>query len=114
MRREERYRGVAPVVDLPRWTVLLVELEDREQFDGRDTEFLEVGNSVDESCVRAAGPFIHARIRMSGEAPDMHLVNDRVRRRAAKRGVSLPVVSCGVDDHALHRRGRVAARATRE
>ena len=54
MRREERDRRIAPVVDLARRTVLGIELKDRQQFDGGDPELLEVGNLLDQTGVGPA------------------------------------------------------------
>ena len=82
VRREERDRRVAPVVDLARRTVLGVELEHRQQFDRGDAELLEVRNLLDQAGVGAARLLADAGARMAGEAADVHLVDDGARRRA--------------------------------
>ena len=54
VRRKERDRLVAPVVDHARWAGLGVELEDRQQLDGRDAQVLQVGNLLDQPGIGAA------------------------------------------------------------
>ena len=54
VRREERDRRIAPVVDQPGRGILGVELEHRQQFDRGDAEFLKVGNLFDQAGIRAA------------------------------------------------------------
>ena len=55
VRREERDRRVAPVVDLARRAVLGIELEHRQQLDGGDAELLEIGDLLDQTGEGAAG-----------------------------------------------------------
>ena len=55
VRREERDRRVAPVVDLARRAILGVELEHRQQLDRGDAELLEIGNLLDQAGIGAAG-----------------------------------------------------------
>lgn len=43
MRGEERHRRIAPVVDLPRWAILRVELENGQQFYRGDPQLPEIG-----------------------------------------------------------------------
>jgi len=50
---------------------------------------------------------------MTGEAADVHLVHDGLRRRSLQRRVALPIVGGDVDDHVLHGRPDVVARASR-
>ena len=113
MRREERDRLVAPVVDQPRRASLGVELEHRQQFDGGDAEFPEIGDLLDQSRVRAPRLLTDAGARVASESADVHLVDDGARRGPAQREVSLPVVRARIDDDALHRRRRVVAFASR-
>ncbi len=116
--REERQRAVAPVVDDPvpgqrvdPRELRRVEVEHRQQLDRRDAEALEVRDLLDDAAI---GP----RVRDPGrrrrrEALDVHLVDDGVRQRPAKRLIALPVVARQVDDDAAHRRLDVVPRAAR-
>jgi hypothetical protein len=67
VRREERDRRIAPMVDETRRAVPRVELEDRQQLDRRDAEILQIGNLLDEADVGAAPGRRHAGARMPGE-----------------------------------------------
>ena len=51
VRREERNRRVAPIVHLARWTVLGIELKDRQQLDRRHPELLQIGNLLDQAGI---------------------------------------------------------------
>ena len=113
VRREERDRRVAPVVDLARRAILGVELEHRQQFHRGDAELLEIRDLLDQAGVRAARLLADAGTRMAREAADVHLVDDGARGRPAQRHVALPVVGARIDDDALHRRRRVVARPRR-
>ena len=113
MRREERDRRVAPVIDESRRRVLGVELEHRKELDGGDPEIAEIRNLLDEPGKRAARFLGHAGARMAGEPTDVHLVHDRVRRGPSQRGVAFPVVRAAIHHHTLHRRGGVVARSLR-
>jgi hypothetical protein len=73
VRREQRDRGVAPVVDAARGRILRVELEDREQLDGRHAESLQVRDLPDQAGIGAGLPGRHARARMAGEAAHVDL-----------------------------------------
>ena len=55
VRREERDRCVAPVVDLARRAILGIELEHRQQLDRGDPELLEIRDLLDQAGERAAG-----------------------------------------------------------
>ena len=88
VRREERHRRVAPVVDESRRRVLRVELEHRQQLHRGDAERLQVRNLLDQSGVGAALSGRDAGARMLREAAHVHLVNDGLRGRthaAARR-----------------------------
>jgi len=50
---------------------------------------------------------------MPRESADMHLVDDRLGKRPAERGIALPVIGVGVDDDALQRCRRVVSRFSR-
>ena len=50
---------------------------------------------------------------MLGEASHVHLVNDGLGGRPAKRRVAFPIVSLRIDDHALHRGRSVVTFAAR-
>ena len=63
MRREERDRLIAPVVHEPGGAGQRVELEDRQQFDRRNAELLQIGNLLDQPGVRAARALRHAGAR---------------------------------------------------
>ena len=54
VRRKERYRRVAPVVDPSRRAILRVELKHRQQFDRGDAELLEIRNLLDQTGIGAA------------------------------------------------------------
>ena len=109
VRREERDRRVAPVVDLSRRAVLGVELEHRQQLDRRDAELLKIRNLLDQAGERAARLLGDAGAGMAGEAAHVHLVNDGPRGRPLQRRVAFPVVRGRIDHHALHRRRGVVA-----
>ena len=76
MRREERNRRVAPIVNLARRTVLGIELENRQQLDRRNPELFQIGNLLDQAGIRSTQVFLEAGARMPGEAADVHLVDD--------------------------------------
>ena len=109
VRREERDRRVAPVVDLARRAVLGIELEHRQQLDGGDPELLEIRDLLDQAGVGAAGLLADAGAGMAGEAAHVHLVDDGLRGRPAQRRVAFPVVGGRIDHHALHRGRAVVA-----
>lgn len=103
MGREVADRVVAPVVleAAPQQVVLVRELVDGEQLDGRDAEFHEV---LDRGRVRQPGvrpaQFLGDVGVQRGEPPHMHLVDHRVGPRGLRAAVLGPVVVI-VDDHAL-------------
>ena len=53
MRRKERNRRIAPIVDASRRRILRIELKHRQQFDRCDTKLLKVRNLLDQPCVCA-------------------------------------------------------------
>ena len=112
MRREERDRLVAPVVH-PERRILRVELEDRQQLDGGDSQLLQIRNLLDQPGVGPARRLGHPGARIPGEATNVQLVDDGLGERPAQRPVALPVIAAGVGDDALHRRRGVAARPAR-
>ena len=57
MRRKERNRCIAPIVDASRRAILGIELKHGQQFDGGDAEFLKIRNFLDQAGVRAADLF---------------------------------------------------------
>ena len=76
MRRKERDRRIAPVVDLARRTILGIELKYRQQFHGGDAELLKVRNLLDQSCIGAAVCSLDAGTWVAREPADVHFVND--------------------------------------
>ena len=115
VRREERHRLVAPVVDatVPRRDGLHVELENRQQLHRGHAQLLQVRNLLDQAGVGAPRGSRHARARVPGEPTHVHLVHHRPRRRGVQGQVAFPVVRGRIDDDALHRRRRVVAVAAR-
>ena len=109
MRREERNRRIAPVVDLSRRAILRIELEHRQQLDRGDAELLEIRDLLDQAGKGAARLLADAGTGMAGEAAHMHLVDDGLRGGPPQRRVAFPVVGGRIDHDALHRgRGVVA------
>src|SRR5215469_3075520 len=47
---------------------------------------------------------------MTSEAPNMHFVNDRPRRRPVKRRITFPIVRVGINHYVFHRAGSVVFR----
>ena len=90
MRRKERDRRVAPVVDLARRAILGIELEHRQQFDGGDAELLEIGDLLDQAGIGAARLLGNAGTGMAGEAAHVHLVDDGPRGGPAAAAHRLP------------------------
>ncbi len=76
--------------------VELVELEDRQQLDGGDSQLLQVGDLLDEPAVGAAQ--VALRRVVPGEAADVHLVDDRLLDRDVGEPVALPVEVAAVGD----------------
>ena len=76
VRREERNRRVAPIVNLARRTILGIELENRQQLDRGNAELFQIGNVFDQAGIGSSQIFLQAGARMPSEAPDMHLVDD--------------------------------------
>jgi hypothetical protein len=114
VRREERDRRIAPIVDLAGRTIPGVELEHRQQLHRGDPELLEIRDLLDQARERAAGLLADAGAGVAGEAAHVHLVHDGLRGRPPQRGVAFPVVRSRIDHHALHRgRTVVTCRAGR-
>jgi hypothetical protein len=110
VRAEESQRGVAPIVPnrLARRTerdVRVVELADRQQFDRRNAQRLEIRDFLDHSGERAG--LLDAGTRRAREAADVHFVDDGLVERPLERPVAFPVVVRGIDESAAHRRGQV-------
>ena len=76
VRRKERNRRIAPVIDSSRRGILSIELEYREQFYRCDAELLKIRNLLDQTCVCATFRFGHAGAGMRGKAAHVHLVDD--------------------------------------
>ena len=112
VRREERNRRIAPVIDFSRRAILGIELEDRQQFDGGDAEFLEIGNLLDQTGIGAASVLGDAGTGMAGESAHVHLVDDGPGGGPFQRRITFPIVRRRVHHHALHRRRRVVAFST--
>ena len=100
---EERDRVVAPGVREPlaghrvaERAVELVELEDRQELDGRDPQLLEVGDLLDEPAVGARQVAL-GRV-VAGEPADVDLVDDRLLDRDVGVPVVLPVEVAPVGD----------------
>ncbi len=109
MRRKERDRRISPVVHQSGRSILDVELEHRQQFDGCDAELLKIGNLLDQAGISAALLFGNSGIGMARETCNVHLVNDGPGGRAPQRRVAFPIVRVRIHHHALHRRGGVVA-----
>ena len=90
VRREERDRRVAPVVDLARRAVLGIELEHRQQLHRGDPELLEIRDLLDQAGEGAAGLLADAGAGMAGEAAHVHLVHDGLRGLAGAAARRLP------------------------
>src|ERR1700746_828292 len=78
-------------------------MEHWQQLDGRDAEFLKIGNFLDKAGVSPASCFRNSGARMAREASHMHLVNDRSRGWRLKRSVAFPIVRPCIHYYALHR-----------
>ena len=100
---EERDGVVAPGVGqslagerVAERAVELVELHDRQELDGRDPQFLQVGDLLDEAAI---GP---GQVALRGvvprEAADVHLVDDRLLDRDVRVPVPFPVEVAPVGD----------------
>src|SRR5580692_11225048 len=112
MRREERNRRVAPIINPAGWRILRVELKYGQEFNGGDAELLKIRNLLDQTGISAACLFRKPGAGMACEASHVHLVNNGSGRRPADGSVALPIVRAGIDDDALHsRRGVIAAGA---
>ena len=111
--REERQRGVAPVVAQPGRGILLVEGKYRQQLDGADAEVLKVRDLVDQPRIGTTLVRRNAGVGIAREPGDVHLVDDGLGEWPARSGVALPVIRAGIDDHALESRRGVVARLTR-
>src|SRR5882724_9310681 len=68
VRREERDRRIAPVVDLLRRGSLGIELEYRKQLDGADPQLLQIGDLLDKAGEGAVGFLVEAGAGMPGKA----------------------------------------------
>ena len=110
---EERHGLVAPVVHHARGARLDVELKHWQQLDRRNAQRAQIRDLLYQAGVGAAHSFVHARVRVAREPADVHLVDDRARRRQIERGVAFPVVARRIHHHALHRRRCVVALAAR-
>ena len=93
--RREGDAVVAPEVPQPlaglrvgEGTIVLVELVDRQQFDGGDAQLFQIGDLLDQPGkvpgLRDAGG------GMAGEAADVQLVDDRVFQARSAAGRPLP------------------------
>ena len=71
--------------------VVLVELVDRQQLDGRDARATS-GRGSSRPARRTCPGCGTPRRRVAGEPADVQLVDDRVLERDERRGVVLPVV----------------------
>ena len=104
MRRKERDRRIAPVVDVPRRTILRHRIETPEEVRRRSrSSSLKVGNLLDHSSIRATDLLGNAGTRVASEPSHVHFVNNGLRRWPPERGVAFPVVRAGINDHAFHR-----------
>ena len=110
VRGEEGDRVVAPVVAQAALDEVVVvdELVDRHQLDGRDPEAGEVldDGGVGDARVRAAHLLGHRRVEL-GEALHVGLVDDRVVHPVVRRAVVAPVEERVDDDGARHVRRAV-------
>ncbi len=103
MRRKERDRRITPVIDQPGRSILRIELEHRQQFDGGDAELLKIRNLLDQAGVSAARFFRKPGAGMAGEASHVHFINDGSRGRPMQWRVAFPIVGVGIHHNALHR-----------
>ena len=72
------------------------KLVDRHQFDGRDSQRLQIGNLLDHAEV---GPgMFHAATGILRETANVHLVDDRFREITADVAVAFPVEQVVHDD----------------
>ncbi len=104
VRREEVQRHVPPVAAL-----LGIALEHRHQFDHRDAEVREVRDLVDDAGERAAAVRLHTGVVAPGEAANMHLVDDRVRRVSRTARLLPPIRAPARLEHAERRPTGVGA-----
>ena len=120
VRREEPDRAVAPEIRqvLPHLRVhvrihRVVELVDREQFDGRHSQVTKVRNHLDEAPVGSG--MARFRRRVPREAAHVHFVNDLLRRGHGglvnvlpvelPRRVDAALLGAAVDVHGADRAG---------
>ena len=96
LRGEKGRRVVSPGVRqtfaserVAEWAVELVVLHDRHQLDGGDPEFIQIGDLLDEPSIRPAH-VAFGRV-MTGEPPDVDLVDDRIFDRVIGVLVPLPI-----------------------
>ena len=91
MRREERDRLVAPVVDAACRRLLRIELEHRQELDGGDAQVLEVRNLFDQARRRCrASPAETPELGWLREAAHVQLVDDRLGERPSAAARRLP------------------------
>src|SRR5271166_6315031 len=102
VRSEERDRGIPPVVDQARRTVLPIELEYRKQLHSGDSEILEVWDFLDHARIGPPPLRGDPRAWMLRETRNMHLVDHGLGEGPAQRCVALPIVDIGIDHHALY------------
>ena len=110
MRGEQRNGRIAPIVALSRRTVLRVELEDRQQLQGGNSEIFEVGDLLDQSSVCTALIGGDTRAGMASEPRNMELVNHGFRDGPFERQIALPVIKTGIGYDAFHGYGDIIAR----
>src|SRR5271166_3831546 len=102
MRSKKRDRGISPIVDQARRTLLPLELEDREQLNGGDPEVLQVWDLLDHPRIGPAPLRRDPGARMPRETGDVHLVDHGRGEGPPQWSVTLPVVDVGVDHNTLH------------
>ena len=106
VRGKKRVRIITPIVEqpfagqrIPPPIARFVELVDRQQFDRRDAQRLEIGDFFDQP--REGAGMFDARTLIDRHAPYVALVNDGFPQRAIERLVEFPIEFAVDDDGVL-------------
>src|SRR5678809_410749 len=75
MRREERNRCVAPVVDHAGRAILRIELKHGQQLYGGNPELLQIRDLLSQASIRPTKISAESGSRMAREAANVHLIN---------------------------------------
>ena len=90
-----------------------IKLENGEQFDGGDTQILQIGNLLHEPCIGATFLRGDSGVRMFRESRHMHLINHRLCKRPFEWAIAFPIIRSGIHDHALHGHRGILSRPAR-